>query len=74
MSEEKMQPPRIGVELSLRIVLDARETRGLKDASRKILARLEQAHIEVASTPFAIVGVPPLRIERAALRAEWHRG
>jgi small-conductance mechanosensitive channel len=55
------------IELSVRFLVHAHGAREVKDRmSRDLLAALAQSHIDVASTTFEIVGVPPLRFERVA--------
>lgn len=54
------------LELTVRFVAEASGVRGLKDAmSRDILAAFDEAGIGIASATFDIVGLPPLRVERA---------
>ena len=54
------------VELTVRFIVDARRVREIKNLmSRDILERLEQAGIGIASSTFEIVGLPPLKFERA---------
>ncbi|CCD91618.1 MscS Mechanosensitive ion channel [Bradyrhizobium sp. ORS 375] len=51
------------IELTLRFLADALSVRRLKDCiSREILAELEANGIEIASSTFEIVGLPPVRI------------
>ena len=53
------------VELTLRFVTREHGVRGLKDAiSREILTELRRYGMGVASTTFAIVGLPPITIAR----------
>lgn len=53
------------VELSLRFIARDHDVRGLKDAmSREILAELDRAKIGIASGTYAIVEVPPLKVEQ----------
>ena len=57
------------LELTVRFIARDHGIRELKDAmSREILAGLDEAGIGIASSTYDIVGLPPLRIERA-LRA-----
>ena len=52
------------LELTIRFLLPDHGGRGIKDAmSREILDGLYRAHIEIASGTYAIVEVPPIRIE-----------
>ena len=54
------------LELTVRFIARDHGIRGLKDAmSREVLAALDDAGIGIASATFEIVGVPPLRLERA---------
>lgn len=54
------------LELSVRFVVPERGVRGIKDAmSREILAELEKAKIGIASGTYAIVELPPIKIEDA---------
>ncbi|MES2120958.1 MAG: mechanosensitive ion channel domain-containing protein [Pseudomonadota bacterium] len=53
------------LELTVRFLLPDHGGRGIKDAmSRQIFAGLNEANIEIASGTYAIVEMPPLRIER----------
>ncbi len=53
------------LELSLRFIVPARGIRALKDKlTREILAALDEAGIEIASSTFEITGLPRLQIER----------
>ena len=55
------------LELTVRFVVPERGVRDIKDRmARYILRELAAAHIEVASTSFAIVGAPPIEIRRVA--------
>lgn len=55
------------LELTVRFLLPDHGGRRLKDAmSREILAGLNKAKIEIASGTYAIVEMPPLRIEQVA--------
>ena len=55
------------LELTVRFIAPDHGTRELKDAmSRDVLTQLDAAGIGIASATFEIVGVPTLRIERAA--------
>jgi hypothetical protein len=57
------------VELTLRFVVEDHGVRDVKDAmSRDVLDRLNAMKIGIASTTFEIVGLPPVRIERAPAR------
>jgi small-conductance mechanosensitive channel len=57
------------VELTLRFIAEDHGVRDLKDAmSRDILDRLNAMKIGIASTTFEIVGLPPVRIERAGAK------
>jgi small-conductance mechanosensitive channel len=50
-------------ELALRYVTPEHGSRGIKDAmSREILRDLDAAGIEIASTSFEIVGLPPITV------------
>ncbi len=54
------------LELTVRFIARDHGIRELKDAmSREILAALDEAGIGIASSTYDIVGLPPLRIERA---------
>jgi len=58
------------LELTVRFVVDVHGIRDLKDAmSRDILTGFDAAGIGIASATYAIVGVPPLRVEDGAPRA-----
>ena len=53
------------LELTVRFLADAHNARMIKDAmSREILTELENNNIGIASATSAIVGFPPLEIER----------
>jgi len=55
------------LELAVRFLAPDHGIRSIKDAmSREILAALDEAHIGIASGTYAIVEMPPLRIEAAA--------
>ncbi len=55
------------LELALRFLARDREIRSLKDAiARDILIGFEKAKIQVASSTYDIVGLPPLHFERGA--------
>jgi small-conductance mechanosensitive channel len=52
------------LELTLRFIARPFGVRALKsDLSRRILERFEEAHIEIASATYDVVGFPPLRLE-----------
>ncbi|MFL5507676.1 MAG: mechanosensitive ion channel family protein [Gemmatimonadales bacterium] len=52
------------LQMTVRFVARERGVRSLKDRiTRDVLAALEQAGIQVASTTFEITGLPPLRID-----------
>lgn len=52
------------LELTIRFLLPDHGGRGIKDVmSREILDGLYRAHIEIASGTYAIVEVPPIRVE-----------
>ena len=52
------------LELTVRFLLADHGGRGIKDAmSREILEGLNRAKIEIASGTYAIVEVPPIRVE-----------
>ena len=54
------------LELTVRFLAPDHGIRAMKDAmSREILAKLDEAKIGVASGTYAIVELPPIRIERA---------
>jgi len=54
------------LELTVRFLLPDHGGRGIKDAmSRKILSGLNKAKIGIASGTYAIVEMPPIRIETA---------
>jgi small-conductance mechanosensitive channel len=54
------------VELALRFVVPVHGVRAIKDAmNREILAEFRGAGLEIASTTYDIVGLPPLRVDRA---------
>jgi len=54
------------LELTVRFIARDHGIRELKDAmSREILAALDDAGIGIASATFEVVGLPPLRLERA---------
>lgn len=51
------------LELNLRFLVPERGILPIKDAMfREILAKLDEAHIGIASGTYEIVGVPPIRI------------
>jgi small-conductance mechanosensitive channel len=51
------------LELSVRFIVEDRGIRPVKDAmSREILTEFEKAGIELASTTFQVVGLPPVRL------------
>ncbi len=51
------------LELSLRFLVPARGVREIKDRmSRQLLAQLDAAGIELASTTYDVVGLPPIRL------------
>lgn len=53
------------IELTLRFLAPVHGVRAIKDAmSREILAGLQEAHLEIASGTYEIVGLPPIRVER----------
>jgi small-conductance mechanosensitive channel len=53
------------IELTLRILAPVHGVRAIKDAmGREILAGLQEAHLEIASGTYEIVGFPPIRIEQ----------
>jgi small-conductance mechanosensitive channel len=55
------------LELTVRFIARDHGIRELKDAmSREILASLDDAGIGIASSTFEVVGLPPLRLERAS--------
>jgi len=55
------------VDMTVRFVAKSRGIRELKDQmSREILDALDAAGIQIASTTYEIVGLPPLRIENSA--------
>jgi small-conductance mechanosensitive channel len=65
------------LELTVRFLCKDHGVREVKDAmTREILAALDEAHIGIASATFEIVGLPPLRLERAAAhqREQFARG
>lgn len=54
------------IELTLRFLAPVHGVRSIKDAmGREILAGLGEAHLEIASSTYDIVGFPPVRIEQA---------
>jgi hypothetical protein len=54
------------VELALRFIVPVHGVRAIKDAmNRDILAAFAGAGLEIASTTYDIVGLPPLRVARA---------
>jgi small-conductance mechanosensitive channel len=71
LREEPSTEPRVYVrltdnwlEMSLRFLTRDHDIRGIKDAmSREILAGLDAAHIEVASSTSAIVEFPPVKVQ-----------
>ncbi len=53
------------IELTLRFLAPVHGVRAIKDAmGREILAGLQEAHLEIASSTYDIVGFPPIRIEQ----------
>jgi hypothetical protein len=55
------------IELSLRFAARDHGVRGLKDAMyREILAALTEAKLEIASGTYAVVAMPPLKVELTA--------
>jgi small-conductance mechanosensitive channel len=73
VAERAELPPRVyvrmtdnWVELTLRFLAPVHGARGLKDAmTREILPAFEQAGLSIASTTFAVTGLPVVRLERA---------
>jgi small-conductance mechanosensitive channel len=56
------------LEMTVRFLTDVHGTRDVKDAmSRDVIRALDEAGIGIASGTYDIVGLPPLRIEGAAL-------
>jgi small-conductance mechanosensitive channel len=56
------------LELTVRFVVRDHGMREVKDAiSRAVLARFEEAGIQLASSTYEITRIPPLRLERGAL-------
>jgi small-conductance mechanosensitive channel len=54
------------LELTVRFLCKDHGVRDVKDAmSRQVLAALDEAKIGIASATFEVVGLPPLRLERA---------
>jgi hypothetical protein len=54
------------LELTVRFVVRERAIRDLKDAiSRDILKAFDKAGIEIATTRYHIVGLPPLHVENS---------
>jgi len=54
------------MELTVRFLCKEHDVRGLKDRmSREVMAKLDAAHIGIASSTYDIVGMPPLRVELA---------
>lgn len=52
------------IELAVRFLCRSHDVRGLKDQiSREILSGLEAANIEIASSTYDLVGMPPLQVE-----------
>jgi small-conductance mechanosensitive channel len=52
------------LELSLRFIARDFDVRGLKDKmTRDLVKAVEEAHLEIASGTYEIVGMPPLRVE-----------
>jgi small-conductance mechanosensitive channel len=52
------------LELSLRFIARDYDIRGLKDKmTRDIVKAFDEAHLEIASGTYEIVGMPPLRVE-----------
>jgi hypothetical protein len=65
------------LQMAVRFVTRERGVRGLKDRiTREVLAGLDQAGIQVASTSLEITGLPPLRIDTdgRATAASTHPG
>ena len=57
------------MELSVRFIVGTHQIRGAKDAmTRYIIGELDSAGIGIASATYDIVGLPPLRVERAPSR------
>ena len=55
------------LELTVRFIVGTHKIRGTKDAmSRQIMRELDKAGIGIASATYDIVGMPSLRVERAA--------
>ena len=53
------------IELTLRFLAPVHGVRSIKDAmGREILAGLGEAHLEIASSTYDVVGFPPVRIEQ----------
>ena len=52
------------LELTVRFIVREHGVRDVKDAiARRVLKRLEEAGIEIASATYELVGVPPLRVQ-----------
>jgi hypothetical protein len=70
MAEDVSLDPRVflritdnWVELALRFVVPVHGVRALKDAmNRDLLAAFSEARLEIASTTYEIVGLPPLHL------------
>jgi small-conductance mechanosensitive channel len=57
------------LELSVRFLVPDHGVREIKDRmARRILPALNEAGIDIASTTFEVVGLPPLRVERTPVR------
>jgi small-conductance mechanosensitive channel len=56
------------IELHLRFLTPIRGVRAIKDEiQRKLIERFEAAHIEIASGTYAVVELPPVRVEGSAV-------
>jgi small-conductance mechanosensitive channel len=57
------------LELSVRFIVRAHGVREIKDAiARSVLKQFDEAHIEIASATYEIVGVPTLRLQAVDVR------
>jgi small-conductance mechanosensitive channel len=63
------------LELTVRFMVPEHGIRGVKDViARRVLAEFAAAGISIASATYEIVGMPPLRVEPAAVSPEDQRG
>jgi small-conductance mechanosensitive channel len=55
------------LELTVRFIVREHGIREIKDAiARAVLRRFDEASIEIPSTTYTVVGLPPVRVQRVA--------